>query len=85
MTFFDRMAKILGRKNILINFKIIKSFYLGNHFTSIADKEDKQKKTNIDPEVNKLLQDEQVRQLLLDPDVVKFMKFLREEPDKAQR
>ncbi|CAF1400761.1 unnamed protein product [Adineta steineri] len=67
MTFFDKMAKILG-----------------THFTSIADKEDKQKKTNVDPEVNKLLQDEQVRQLLLDPDVVKFMKFLREEPDKAQ-
>ena len=35
--------------------------------------------------MNKLLQDEQVRQLLLDPDVVQLMKLLREEPDKAQR
>ncbi len=52
--------------------------------TSVADKEEKQKKLNVDPEVNKLLQDEQVRQLLLDPDVVKLMKILREEPDKAQ-
>ncbi len=34
--------------------------------------------------MNKLLQDEQIRQLLLDPDVVKLMKMLREEPDKAQ-
>ena len=33
---------------------------------------------------DKLLQDEQVRQLLLDSDVVKLMKMLREEPDKAQ-
>ncbi|CAF3135235.1 unnamed protein product [Rotaria sp. Silwood2] len=57
---------------------------LGNHFTSIVGKEEKQKKTNVDPEVNKLLQDEQVRQLLLDPDVVKLMKMLREEPGKAQ-
>ncbi|CAF0767879.1 unnamed protein product [Rotaria sordida] len=58
---------------------------LGTHFTSIVDKEEKQKKPNVDPEVNKLLQDEQVRQLLLDPDVVQLMKMLREEPDKAQR
>ncbi|CAF1240467.1 unnamed protein product [Rotaria sp. Silwood1] len=57
---------------------------LGTHFTSIENKEEKQTKANIDPEVNKLLQDEQVRQLLLDPDVVKLMKMLREEPDKAQ-
>ncbi len=34
--------------------------------------------------MNKLLQDEQIRQLLLDPDVVRLMKMLREEPDKAQ-
>jgi len=59
-------------------------FIEGSHFTSVADKEEKQKKVNVDPEVNKLLQDEQVRQLLLDPDVVKLMKILREEPDKAQ-
>jgi len=54
--------------------------------TSITGKEeDKQKKpSNVDPEVNKLLQDEQIRQLLLDPDVMKLMKMLREEPDKAQ-
>jgi hypothetical protein len=38
----------------------------------------------VDPEVNQLLQNEQVRQLLLDPDVVQLMKILREEPDKAQ-
>ncbi|CAF2154448.1 unnamed protein product [Rotaria magnacalcarata] len=67
MTFFDRMAKILG-----------------THFTSIVDKEDKKKKPTVDPEVNKLLQDEQIRQLLLDPDVIKLMKILREEPAKAQ-
>ncbi|CAF4387876.1 unnamed protein product, partial [Rotaria magnacalcarata] len=60
MTFFDRMAKILG-----------------THFTSIVDK-DKKKKPTVDPEVNKLLQDEQIRQLLLDPDVIKLMKILRE-------
>ncbi len=59
-------------------------FIEGSHLTSVADKEEKQKKLNVDPEVNKLLQDEQVRQLLLDPDVVKLMKILREEPDKAQ-
>lgn len=63
-------------------------FNLGTHFTSIADKQDeeknKQKTSKTDPEVNKLLQDEQTRQLLLDPDVMKLMKMLREEPDKAQ-
>ncbi|CAF1469833.1 unnamed protein product, partial [Didymodactylos carnosus] len=37
-----------------------------------------------DPEVNKLLENEQVRKLLLDPDVVSLMKTLREKPDKAQ-
>lgn len=52
--------------------------------TSIVDKEKQEKKTNVDPEVDKLLQDEQVRQLLLDPAVVNLMKALREEPDKAQ-
>ena len=60
---------------------------LGTHFTGIADKEEeqKQKQTSVaDPEVNKLLQDEQVRQLLLDPDVVQLMKCLREQPDRAQ-
>jgi hypothetical protein len=56
----------------------------GSHFTSIADQTDKAKKSTVDPEVNKLLQDEQTRQLLLDPDVVQLMKLLREEPDKAQ-
>ena len=39
---------------------------------------------NADPEVNKMLQDDQIRQLLLDPDVIQLMKMLREEPDKAQ-
>ncbi|UJR28876.1 hypothetical protein I4U23_010098 [Adineta vaga] len=68
MKFFERMAKILG-----------------THFTSIADQEDKnKKKPNVDPEVNQLLQDEHVRQLLLDPDVTNLMKLLREEPAKAQ-
>ncbi|CAF1568824.1 unnamed protein product [Adineta ricciae] len=57
---------------------------LGNHFTSIAADEEKKQKSNVDPEVNQLLQDEQVRQLLLDPDVIKLMKSLREEPEKAQ-
>jgi len=58
---------------------------IGNHFTSIVDKQDdKQKKSNVDPEVNQLLQDEQIRELLLDSDVIKLMKMLREEPDKAQ-
>ncbi len=45
---------------------------------------DQQKQPVVDPEVNKLLQDEQIRQLLLDPDVVQLMKMLREDPDKAQ-
>jgi hypothetical protein len=51
---------------------------------SIAATEETQKLPKVDPEVNKLLQDEQVRQLLLDPDVVQLMKMLREQPDKAQ-
>lgn len=86
MKFFDRMAKILGNKKPYHSnfcYKII-IFYLGTHFTSIADKEKPGKKPNVDPEVNKMLQDEQIRQLLLDSDVMKLMKMLREEPDKAQ-
>ena len=38
----------------------------------------------VDPQVNQLLQNEEVRQLLLDPDVVQLMKLLREQPDRAQ-
>lgn len=85
MTFFNRMAKILGtfmKKNHIENLLCL--FLLGTHFTGIAEKEEKQKQTSVDPEVNKLLQDEQVRQLLLDPDVIQLMKLLREQPDRAQ-
>jgi hypothetical protein len=40
---------------------------------------------NADPQVNKLLQDENVRQLLVDSDVVQLLTMLREQPDQAQR
>lgn len=71
---------------MLIEYIYFFVFLLGSHFTSIAGKEEKQKRTQaiVDPEVNRLLQDEQARQLLLDPDIVKLMKMLREEPNKAQ-
>lgn len=36
-----------------------------------------------DAEVNKLLQDDSVRQLLVDPEMMHLMKLMREEPDKA--
>jgi hypothetical protein len=40
---------------------------------------------NADPQVNKLLQDENVRQLLVDSDVVQLLTMLREQPDQVQR
>ena len=84
MRFFDRMAKILGRVVMPINYSLI-VHRLGTHFTSIAGQTEQQPKKNaIDPEVNQLLQDESVRTLLVDPDVVQLMKALREQPEKAQ-
>jgi hypothetical protein len=87
MRFFDRMAKILGRI-FMRGDRLLIVCRLGTHFTSIAGQTEQQqqqtKKNAVDPEVNQLLQDESVRTLLVDPDVVQLMKALREQPEKAQ-
>lgn len=59
---------------------------LGKHFVEIKKEDEKPNVSPIvDPEVNKILQDESIRQLLMDPEILQLMKLLREEPEKAQR
>ncbi|CAF1325433.1 unnamed protein product [Didymodactylos carnosus] len=87
MEFFQRMAKVLGshftslptNDDLSPEQDVVKT---SSQFNIIKRKETKPPLA--DPEVNKLLENEQVRKLLLDPDVVSLMKTLREEPDKAQ-
>ena len=59
----------------------------GQQYSSSNAKSEKKTAASVhaDAEVNKLLQDDSVRQLLVDPEVMHLMKMLREEPDQAHK
>lgn len=91
MQFFDRMVKLMGKSRSAnpISRRCTSRAplldHIGQQYSSSNAKSETKNPASAraDAEVNKLLQDDSVRQLLVDPEVMHLMKMLREEPDKA--